>query len=56
MKKHGAAKGILKDIKTDDSLCDDESLQSNIDEDSELSEAVYQRRNQEKSEGDSDGL
>lgn len=48
MKKHGSAKGILKDIKIDGSLNDDESLQSAIDEDSEIVETVYRRSDQEE--------
>jgi hypothetical protein len=50
VKKHGSVKGILKDIKIDGSLSDDESLQSAIDEDSEIAEIVHRRRNQEEIE------
>ncbi|WP_351088813.1 hypothetical protein [Shewanella sp. S1-49-MNA-CIBAN-0167] len=56
MEKHGSAKGILKDIKIDGSLNDDESLQSAIDEDceiaeiAEIAEIVYRRRDQEEIE------
>lgn len=50
MKKRGSAKGILKDIKIDGSLSVDESLQSAIDEDSEIAEIVHRRRNQEEIE------
>jgi hypothetical protein len=50
VKKHSSAKGILKDIKIDGSLNDDESLQSAIDEDSDIAEIVHRRRDQEEIE------
>ncbi|MBB1321097.1 hypothetical protein ACRN9Z_15960 [Shewanella frigidimarina] len=50
MKKHGSAKGILKDIKIDGSLNDDESLLFAIDEDCEIAEIVHRRRDQEEIE------
>jgi hypothetical protein len=50
VKKHGSAKGILKDIKIDGSLNDDESLLFAIDEDCEIAEIVHRRRDQEEIE------